>query len=85
MNRHAAVTSRSDRNRPMPATRAGRLDEAHAALASLREEERRLERLGLDGALLSCRAQVRYWEFLAALFALEPATAGHPRRTGRCH
>lgn len=76
MSRHAAVTSRSDTHRPMPDTRLARLDEAHAALASLREEERRLERLGLEGALRGCREQLRYWEFLAALFALEPLAAG---------
>jgi hypothetical protein len=72
MNRRAAVTTRSDTHRPMPVSPAGRLDEAHAALASLREEERRLERLGLAGALRHCREELRYWEFLAALFALEP-------------
>jgi hypothetical protein len=72
MSRHATITSRSDTDRPMPLSRARRLDEAHAALASLREEERRLERLGLEGALRGCREQLRYWEFLAALFALEP-------------
>ncbi len=77
MSRHAAVTSRSDTHRPMPASRATRLDEAHAALASLREEERRLERLGLEGALRGCREQLRYWEFLAALFALEPLAPAH--------
>lgn len=86
MSRHAAVTPRSDPNRPMPASRARRLDEAHAALASLREEERRLERLGLDGALRGCREQLRYWEFLAALFALEPLSPRHgAARVDRVH
>jgi hypothetical protein len=76
MSRYAAITARSDTDRPMPASRPRRLDEAHAALASLREEERRLARLGLEGALRGCREQMRYWEFLAALFALEPASPG---------
>ena len=70
MSRHEAVTARSDVQRPMPVSPVARLDDAHAALASLREEERRLERLGLETPLRRCRAQLRYWEFLAALFAL---------------
>ena len=70
MNRQVALTSRSDLRRAMPPTAALRLDQAHAALASLREEERRLERLGLGEALRGCREQLRYWEFLSALFSL---------------
>ena len=85
MSRHAAVVSHSDPHRPMPASRTRRLDEAHAALASLREEERRLRRLGLEEALRGCREQLRYWEFLAAIFSLEPEPAGHPRRASRGH
>jgi hypothetical protein len=60
----------------MPASVAARLDEAHAALASLQREERRLERLGLAEAVRRCRAQRRYWEFLAALFSLPPGVSG---------
>ena len=82
MNRHAAITPRSDLRRAIPSTTAVRIDEAHAALASLHEEERRLERLGLEEALCRCREQLRYWEFLSALFSL-PAT---PRlRVPRTH
>jgi len=68
----------------MPASRGARQDEVRAALASLRDEERRLERLGLVGALRGCREQLRYWEFLAALFTPEPLPAGHAtaRRAG---
>ena len=73
MNRHAALTSCSDLRRALPSTTALRIDQAHAALASLREEERRLERLGLEEALRRCRGQLRYWDFLAALFALPAA------------
>ena len=55
-------------------------DRIHAALASLRHEERRLERLGLETPLARCRAQRRYWEFLPALFssAGQDSVAGRP-------
>jgi hypothetical protein len=72
MNRHATLASRSDPHRAMPSSAAQRLDQAHAALASLREEERRLERLGLEQALRACRERLRYWQFLSALFSLPP-------------
>jgi hypothetical protein len=82
VNRHIALTSRSDLRRAIPPTAALRIDQAHAALASLREEERRLERLGLDEALCRCREQLRYWEFLSVLFTLPAA----PRyRAPRAH
>jgi hypothetical protein len=68
------MTPAADVLRALPATPGARLDDAHAALASLRAEERRLERLGLEDALRSCREQKRYWEFLAALFSLTPVT-----------
>ena len=82
MIRHAAFTSQSDLNRALPTSSALRLDQAHAALVSLRGEERRLERLGLDDALRRCREQLRYWEFLSALFTLQ---AVPPRRVPRMH
>ncbi len=85
MTRHPAFTSSSDVQRAMPASAGTRLDQAHAALASLREEERRLERLGLDEALRRCREQLRYWEFLAALFSLDGAPSRRIRLTGRGH
>jgi len=66
------MTPAADVLRALPATPGARLDDAHAALASLRAEERRLERLGLEDALQRCREQKRYWEFLAALFSLTP-------------
>ena len=81
MNRHAAFTPRSDLRRAIPPTAALRVDQAYAALASLREEERRLERLGLEEALCRCREQLRYWEFLAALFALPAAPRSRVPRT----
>ena len=85
MNRHAALTPRSDVRRGMPASPAGRCDDAQAALASLREEERRLERLGLAEALRRCREQLRYWEFLAALFSLPALAQGRPHAIRRGH
>lgn len=72
MNSKLPLTPAADARHPMPAGPGARLDGAHAALASLRAEERRLERLGLEPALLRCREQRRYWEFLVALFALPP-------------
>jgi hypothetical protein len=81
MNRHAALTSCSDLRRAIPPTAALRIDQAHTALASLREEERRLERLGLEEALCRCREQLRYWEFLSALFGLPAAPRSHVPRT----
>jgi hypothetical protein len=81
MNRHAALTPRSDLRCAMPSTTGLRIDHAHAALASLREEERRLERLGLAEALRRCREQLRYWEFLSALFALPAAPRSRVPRT----
>ena len=83
MNRQAALTSQSDVNRTLPASSAQRLDQAHAALASLREEERRLERLGLEDVLRRCREQLRYWEFLSALFTLEAEPRHRARRMQR--
>jgi hypothetical protein len=81
MNLHAALTPRSDVRRAIPSTTALRIDHADAALASLREEERRLERLGLEEALGRCREQLRYWEFLSAIFTLLAAPRSRVPRT----
>lgn len=67
------LTPISNVERSMPASSPSRLDGAYVALASLRAEEARLERLGLVDAVRRCREQRRYWEFLAALFTLTPA------------
>jgi hypothetical protein len=85
MNRHVALTSRSDLHGAMPPTAGQRFDQAHAALASLREEERRLKRLGLEEALCGCREQLRYWEFLSALFSLPVAPRTRALRTHGSH
>lgn len=63
------LTPRSDRARPMPDSTAARQDDIDAALRSLDEERRRLERLGLETPLARCQHETRYWNFLAALFA----------------
>ena len=64
-----------DRHRPMPAHRGARLDQARATVASLREERRRLERLGLEDPLARCHEQLRYWEFVSGLLSLAPRSA----------
>jgi hypothetical protein len=78
--RPAAVPSVADPRRALPASPARRCDETQAAVAALREEERRLTRLGLAEPLRRCREQLRYWQFLAALFSLQPAPRSGARR-----
>jgi hypothetical protein len=83
------VTAVSDRRRAMPRTAGARRDVIGIALASLREEERRLERLGLAPALARCRAERRYWQFLDAVHRspgsspTEPGEFPWPARAGR--
>jgi hypothetical protein len=59
----------------MPGTPAARHDAIDAALRSLRDERRRLERLGLELPLARCHYETRYWHFLAAMFTL-PSRSG---------
>jgi hypothetical protein len=75
MNLAAPLTPRADVTRPMPASAAARLDAAAAAVASLREERRRLQRLGLESPLARCEYQIRYWSFVSAVCSL-----GHGER-----
>jgi hypothetical protein len=56
--------------RPMPGHRGAQLDEAHAAVRSLSDERRRLERLGLELPLALCHEQLRYWQFVAGVLSL---------------
>ena len=67
----APLTSRADVTRPMPIGAGARLDAATAAVASLRDEQRRLQRLGFELPLARCHEQLRYWSFVRALCALE--------------
>jgi hypothetical protein len=53
----------------MPESHAARQDDIAAALRSLRDERRRLERLGLELPLARCHHETRYWNFLSAMFA----------------
>ncbi len=70
MSLGAPLTAGADRSRPMPASPVARLDAANAAVASLREEQRRLERLGFEIPLARCDHEIRYWSFVRALCAL---------------
>jgi len=56
----------------MPENLTARLDRIEIAATTLRTEVARLERLGLARAASRCREQLRYWEFLGALFSLTP-------------
>jgi hypothetical protein len=70
VSRRHVFTSSSDVAREMPKGKAAREDRIAVAIATLRAEEERLERLGLDEAARRCRQQLRYWEFLSAVFSL---------------
>lgn len=66
----APLTTAADPRRAMPASRAARLDAADAAVHSLRQEQRRLQRLGLELPLARCHQQLRYWSFVRAMHQL---------------
>jgi hypothetical protein len=68
-----ALTACADLSGEIPAEPTARLDRVERALASLRNERRRLERLGLELPLVRCQAQYRYWEFLGAIVEIESA------------
>lgn len=74
------LTAASDSRREMPATAVGRLDAVRAAIASLAEEQRRLERLGFELPLARCHRELRYWRFLDGLFTLATGEAPVARR-----
>ena len=73
MSHGFALTASADTARDLPEAPACRLDRIEAALASLRNEERRLVRLGFEMPLLRCREQQRYWEFLRGVFSVAAA------------
>jgi hypothetical protein len=68
-----ALTATADLSRPMPAGAGARRDAIAAAIASLRDEQRRLERIGFELPLARCHDQLRYWRFLDGLFAAADA------------
>lgn len=72
----APLTRGSDRARAMPESPAARQDDIAAALRSLSEERRRLERLGLELPLARCHHETRYWNFVSALFAVPSPGTG---------
>jgi len=72
---HRAFVSSADLAATIPAHAGVRMDRLDAAIHALGQEARRLDRLGLTHARIECRRQLRYWEFLRALFSLE----GSPR------
>jgi len=71
MSPFAPLTRAADPSAAMPAGRGARLDAARAAVGSLREEQRRLERLGFELPLARCDRQLRFWRFVSAVCALE--------------
>jgi hypothetical protein len=71
MTLHRSFSPSADLTADVPAHPGARLDRVDAAIRSLVQEARRLERLGLRHALTDCRRQLRYWQFLRALFSLE--------------
>ena len=70
MSRTPALTPSAERSRPIPTAAIERGFEIEAAVATLRSEELRLERIGLEWPLARCREQRRYWEFVGALHAI---------------
>jgi len=70
-----SVTPSADPDRAMPEERGEQLDRVASAVASLREEQRRLERLGFETPLHRCHHQRRYWEFVGALLSLDAGDA----------
>jgi len=69
------LTPASDTRRGMPSSAPARLDAAHAAVASLTAEQRRLERLGLEWPLARAARELRYWRFVRALCAIAAEAA----------
>lgn len=72
MSPFAPLTRTADPASEMPGHAGARLDAANAAVASLRHEQRRLQRLGLETPLARCDHQLRFWTFVSAVCSLEP-------------
>ena len=69
MKRHPPLTASADLKQEIPGTDAARSDRIQIALATLRQEQARLERLGFERPLARCRESLRYWQFLEAVFS----------------
>lgn len=72
MSALVSLTRGADPARLMPEGAGARLDAANAAVDSLREEQRRLQRLGFETPLARCHQQLRFWSFVSAVCSLEP-------------
>ena len=77
--RPSTLPRMADPGRSMPEHPGARRDEIAAALRTLADESRRLERLGLSAALERCDQARRYWRFLDAMHAM---VADAPRARG---
>ena len=75
MKNFGSLTPAADTARAMPTGAGARLDAANSAMASLREEQRRLERLGFETPLARCHQQLRFWSFVSAVCSLESGKA----------
>jgi hypothetical protein len=76
------LTRTADPRRDLPAGEAARRDVIDAAIGSLHDEQRRLERIGFELPLARCHDQLRYWQFLSGLFAAA-ATPDRPLTPSR--
>ncbi len=72
MNLDSPLTRSADVTRNMPSSATARLDAAGAAVASLRQEQRRLERIGFELPMARCHEQLRFWNFVHAVCSLAP-------------
>lgn len=70
MSPRPVVTPCADPSRVIPASADERAWAIDAAVETLKHEEQRLERIGLEWPLARCREQRRYWEFVGALNAM---------------
>ena len=66
------LTSGADASRVMPVSAHARVDAARVAVATLREEQRRLERIGFELPLARCHEQLRFWNFVHSVCSLAP-------------
>lgn len=62
----------------MPAAAGARRDTIDAALRSLRDERRRLERIGFELPLARCHEETRYWSFVGALCSMTRDAEARP-------
>lgn len=79
---HAKLPPAADPRRPMPAHAGARIDAIETALRVLEDEDRRLGRMGLDGARARCSYARRYWGFVGALVQLADAPASSVSGSG---